>query len=75
LLFVAAFLSRAAVLSGLDRFYSISSVVSIAFAGDAREWSRGSAPRRAEGIALWTSAATVVLAGDPFVALHFYGLE
>jgi hypothetical protein len=33
------------------------------------------ARERAEGIALWTSAATVVLAGDPFVALHFYGLE
>ena len=33
------------------------------------------ARERAEGIALWTSAATMVLAGDPFVALYFYGLE
>ena len=33
------------------------------------------ARERAEGIALWTSAATVVLAGDRFVALYFYGLE
>jgi hypothetical protein len=33
------------------------------------------ARERAEGIALSTSAATMVLAGDPFVALYFYGLE
>ena len=71
LLFIAA----SYFLPGLDRFYSISSTAFIAFAGIAQ--MAAGAPRGLQsgrGRPL-TRAATLVLAGDPFVALYFYGLE